>query len=152
MRCADCQVPQVTARATEAATPESLFELFRDWQRKQTQSAATALTSPRQQMDVRFCTMQEPSAERHTCAATDLDPSQDAPSAARTESRAFLLTTDLHGRRSLARNAVSQTQMLEVWVCREPFVNLYCSLSQSLIRVCFRLCQQLFRQLNSFVA
>jgi hypothetical protein len=63
MRCAGCQVPQITARATEA-TPEALFELFRDWQRTQTQSSATALTSPRQQMDVRFCFMQEPSAER----------------------------------------------------------------------------------------
>jgi hypothetical protein len=31
MRSADCQVPQVTGRAKEA-TPEALYELFRDWQ------------------------------------------------------------------------------------------------------------------------
>jgi hypothetical protein len=28
---ADCQVPQITARATESI-PEAHFELFRDWQ------------------------------------------------------------------------------------------------------------------------
>ena len=31
MRSADCQVPQITGRAMEA-TPEALYELFRDWQ------------------------------------------------------------------------------------------------------------------------
>jgi hypothetical protein len=31
MRSADCQVPQVTGRAMEA-TPEALYQLFRDWQ------------------------------------------------------------------------------------------------------------------------
>jgi hypothetical protein len=35
--------------------PEALYELFRDWQRTQTQSSVKALRSPRQQMDVRFC-------------------------------------------------------------------------------------------------
>ena len=53
-RCAGCQVPQITGWATEA-TPEALFGLFRDWQRTQTQSSATAPRSLRQQMDVRFC-------------------------------------------------------------------------------------------------
>jgi hypothetical protein len=36
-------------------TPEAPLELFRDWQRTQTQSSAIALWSLRQQMDVRFC-------------------------------------------------------------------------------------------------
>jgi hypothetical protein len=36
-------------------TPEAPHELFRDWQRTQTQSSATALKSPRLQMDVWFC-------------------------------------------------------------------------------------------------
>src|SRR3974377_290399 len=36
-------------------TPEAHYELFRDWQRTQTQSSATALNSLRQQMDVRSC-------------------------------------------------------------------------------------------------
>ena len=47
-------------------TPEAPFELFRDWQRTQTQSSVTALRSLRQQMDVWFCLKQEPSAERHS--------------------------------------------------------------------------------------
>jgi len=34
---------------------EAHHELFRDWQRTQTQSSAKALRSPRQQMDVWFC-------------------------------------------------------------------------------------------------
>jgi hypothetical protein len=36
-------------------TPEAPLELFRDWQRTQTQSSAIALRSLRQLMDVRFC-------------------------------------------------------------------------------------------------
>jgi len=36
-------------------TPEAHYELFRDWQRTPTRSSVTALRSPRQQMDVRFC-------------------------------------------------------------------------------------------------
>ena len=38
-----------------AQTPEAHYELFRDWQRTQTQSSATALRSPRLQIDVWFC-------------------------------------------------------------------------------------------------
>jgi hypothetical protein len=38
----------------------------------------TALRSPRQQMDVRFCGMQEPPAERQMCAAVDPDQIQCA--------------------------------------------------------------------------
>jgi len=68
MRSADCQVPQVTGRAMEA-TPEALYELFRDWQWTQTQSSVRTLTGLRPQMDVRFCATQEPPAERHRCAA-----------------------------------------------------------------------------------
>jgi hypothetical protein len=40
--------------------PEALYELFRDWQRTQTQSSVTALQGPRLQMDVWFCRVQEP--------------------------------------------------------------------------------------------
>ena len=35
--------------------PEAHHELFRDWQRTQTQSSGTALRSPRLQIDVWFC-------------------------------------------------------------------------------------------------
>ena len=55
LRCADCQVPQVVHCAKEGQPPEAHHELFRDWQRTQTQSSATALRSPRLQMDVWFC-------------------------------------------------------------------------------------------------
>ena len=41
-------------------SPEALYELFRDWQRTQTQSSVMALQSLRQQMDVWFCREQEP--------------------------------------------------------------------------------------------
>src|ERR1700722_3814865 len=40
--------------------PEALYELFRDWQRTQTQSSVTALQGPRLQMEVWFCRAQEP--------------------------------------------------------------------------------------------
>ena len=46
--------PAVADWATEQI-PEAHYELFRDWQRTQTQSSATTLRSPRQQMDVWFC-------------------------------------------------------------------------------------------------
>ena len=36
-------------------TPEAPVELFRDWQRTQTQSSVRTLRSLRQQMDVWFC-------------------------------------------------------------------------------------------------
>jgi hypothetical protein len=44
------------------------YGLFRDWQRTQTRSSATAPRSLRQQMDVRSCGKQGPPAERHKCA------------------------------------------------------------------------------------
>ena len=43
-------------------------------------------------MDVWFCLMQEPSAERHCCVAADPDQTNCAPSGARPEICAFLLT------------------------------------------------------------
>jgi hypothetical protein len=48
-RCAGCGVPQITGWAT-GTTPEALFELFRDWQRTQTQSSATAPSERRSQL------------------------------------------------------------------------------------------------------
>ena len=45
-------------------TPEALYELFRDWQRTQTQSSVRTLRSLRQQMDVWFCRAQEPMPRR----------------------------------------------------------------------------------------
>ena len=74
-------------------TPEAPVELFRGWQRTQTQSSVRTLRSLRQQMDVWFCLMQESSAERHCCVTADPDQtnSQRPPVRAR-EFCAFLLT------------------------------------------------------------
>jgi hypothetical protein len=57
-------------------TPEAPFGLFRNWQRTPIQSSVRTLRSLRLQMDVRFCEMQEPPAERHCCVTTDSDSSQ----------------------------------------------------------------------------
>ena len=51
-----CMLPTERRRSP----PEALYELFRDWQRTQTQSSVKALRSPRLQMDVWFCRAQEP--------------------------------------------------------------------------------------------
>src|ERR1700758_2241170 len=51
-----CMLPTERRRSP----PEALYELFRDWQRIQTQSLVKALRSPRLQMDVWFCRAQEP--------------------------------------------------------------------------------------------
>ena len=64
-------------------TPEAPVELFRGWQRTQTQSSVRTLRSLRQQMDVWFCLMQESSAERHCCVTADPDQINCAPSGAR---------------------------------------------------------------------
>ena len=77
-------------------TPEAHPELFRDWQRTQTQSSVRALRSLRQQMDVWFCLMQESSAERHCCVAADSDQTNCAPSGARPEILCSSLDFDLH--------------------------------------------------------
>jgi len=53
--------------------PEALYELFRDWQRTQTQSSVTALQGPRQQMDVWFCRAQEPMPRGKRCALSILE-------------------------------------------------------------------------------
>gem|GEM_PF-6043719 len=47
--------PAVWRLSEGGHTPEALSELFRDWQRTQTQSSVTAPRSPRPQMDVWFC-------------------------------------------------------------------------------------------------
>jgi hypothetical protein len=73
-------------------TPEAPVELFRGWQRTQTQSSVRTLRSLRQQMDVWFCLMQESSAERHHCVTADPDQTNCAPSGARQKFCAFLLT------------------------------------------------------------
>jgi hypothetical protein len=77
-------------------TPEAHVELFRGWQRTQTQSSVRTLRSLRQQMDVWFCLMQESSAERHCCVTADPDQTHCAPSGARPEILCFSLDFDLH--------------------------------------------------------
>src|ERR1700691_6028272 len=77
-------------------TPDALVELFRGWQRTQTQSSVRTLRSLRQQMDVWFCWMQESSAERHCCVTADPDQINCAPSGARPGILCFSLDLDLH--------------------------------------------------------
>src|ERR1019366_4543328 len=77
-------------------TPEAHVELFRGWQRTQTQSSVRILRSLRQQMDVWFCLMQESSAERHCCVTADPDQTNCAPSGARPEILCLSLDFDLH--------------------------------------------------------
>ena len=73
--------PLATGRRSNP--PEAHYELFRDWQRSQTQSSVNAPTSSIPQMDVRSCREQGPPAVRHSCAAVLPDPSQRALSRAR---------------------------------------------------------------------
>ena len=77
-------------------TPEAPVELFRGWQRTQTQSSVRTPRSLRQQMDVWFCLMQESSAERHCCVTADPDQTNCAPSGARPEILCFSIDFDLH--------------------------------------------------------
>src|SRR5450631_3219341 len=73
-------------------TPEAPVELFRGWQRTQTQSSVRTLRSLRQQMDVWFCLMQESSAERHCCVTADPDSINARSHERATDTCAFLLT------------------------------------------------------------
>jgi len=77
-------------------TPEAHVELFRGWQRTQTQSSVRTLRSLRQQMDVWFCLKQESSAERRCCVTADSDKFNCAPSGARLANLCFSLDLDLH--------------------------------------------------------
>jgi len=76
--------------------PEAPVELFRGWQRTQTQSSVRTLRSLRQQIDMWFCLMQESSAERHYCVAADPEQTNCAPSGARPGIPCFSLDLELH--------------------------------------------------------
>jgi hypothetical protein len=89
-RCADCQVPHITGRATEA-TPEALFGLFRDWQRTQTQSSATALRSPKAANGCPVLQGAGTNRREQRCAAAAPDRTNNAPSGARTTKSCFFL-------------------------------------------------------------
>src|SRR5271155_6040772 len=80
-------------------TPEALYELFRDWQRTQTQSSVTALRSLRQQMDVWFCRAQEPMPRGIYCVLNILDKMICTLSRACPGHPCLHLTDDLHGSR-----------------------------------------------------
>src|SRR5271154_7229175 len=77
--------------------PEALYELFRDWQRTQTQSSVTALRSLRQQMDVWFCRAQEPMPRGIYCVLNILDKMICTLSRACPGHPCLHLTDDLHG-------------------------------------------------------
>jgi hypothetical protein len=65
--------PAVSRLSEGDRTPQALYELFRDWQRTQTQSSVTAPRSLRQQMDVWFCRAQEPMPGGIRCALSILE-------------------------------------------------------------------------------
>jgi hypothetical protein len=77
--------------------PEALYELFRDWQRTQTQSSVTALQGPRQQMDVWFCQAQEPMPGGTLCVWNILEVMTCTLSRACPGHPCLRLTDDLHG-------------------------------------------------------
>jgi hypothetical protein len=77
--------------------PEALYELFRDWQKTQTQSSVTALQGPRQQMDVWFCRAQEPMPGGIRCALSILEVMICTLSRACPGHLCLRLTDDLHG-------------------------------------------------------
>src|SRR5438270_1593003 len=81
--------------------PEALYELFRDWQKTQTQSSVKALRSPRQQMDVWFCRAQEPMPRGMRCASNILELLNCTLSRACPGHPCLHLTDDLHGCREL---------------------------------------------------
>ena|SRR5437868_7024418 len=82
--------------------PEALYELFRDWQKTQTQSSVKALRSPRQQMDVWFCRAQEPMPRGMRCASNILELLNCTLSRACPGHPCLHLTDDLHGGRQTA--------------------------------------------------
>ena len=89
-RCADCQVPQKAAGAKKA-TSEAPSSMFRDWQRTQTQSSATAITEPEAANGCPVLRDAGTVAERHTCAIEALEPYTCALSRARPEHLCFFL-------------------------------------------------------------
>ena len=93
-RCAGCQVLQFADWAKESKLREALSELFRDWQRTQTQSSVTALRSLRQQMDVRFCIGRNHQPRGTVALRGDPDQSQCALSERAQETSCFSLDRD----------------------------------------------------------
>ena len=93
--------PAVSRLSEGDRTPEALYELFRDWQRTQTQSSVTAPRSLRQQMDVWFCRAQEPMPGGIRCALTILEVMTCTLSRACPGHPCLRLTDDLHGSRLL---------------------------------------------------
>jgi hypothetical protein len=63
-------------------------------------------------MDVRFCRVQEPTAERQTCAAAAPDRINNALSRARTDNSRFSVDKDLHGCRLYGQKPVFLTLSL----------------------------------------
>ena len=93
--------------------PEALYELFRDWQRTQTQSCVTALQGPRQQMDVWFCRAAGTDAERHTLHVEHPEVITCTLSRACPGHPCLRLTDDLHGGLiQLGRDVKAQPQRL----------------------------------------
>jgi hypothetical protein len=98
--------PAVSRLSEGDRTPEALYELFRDWQRTQTQSSVTAPRSLRQQMDVWFCRAQEPMPGGIRCALSILEVMTCTLSRACPGHPCLRLTDDLHGCRQTGTYSV----------------------------------------------
>jgi hypothetical protein len=99
-------------------TPEALSELFRDWQRTQTQSSVRALWSLRQQMDVRLCKSRN-HQPRGTVAlrAILIRLIERSPERAQDNS-CFFLDRDLHGCRLYVQALRRRLIQARYRVCR----------------------------------
>ena len=106
--------PAVSRLSEGDRTLEALYELFRDWQRTQTQSSVTAPRSLRQQMDVWFCRAQEPMPGGIRCALTILEVMTCTLSRACPGHPCLRLTDDLHGRRLFGNNPVDRQSDLRL--------------------------------------
>ena len=117
-RCADCQVPQKAAGAKKA-TSEAPSSMFRDWQRTQTQSSATAITEPEAANGCPVLRDAGTVAERHTCAIEALEPYTCALSRARPEHLCFFLDirlTWMDGRFWVITEEYGQTLHVGRWL------------------------------------
>jgi hypothetical protein len=87
-------------------TPEAPVELFRGWQRTQTNLLCGLFGVLDSKWIVWFRLMQESSAERHCCVEADPDQTNCAPSGERPGILCFSLDLDLHRGGPLGHNPI----------------------------------------------
>ena len=127
-------------------TPEAPFELFRDWQRTQTQSSVTA-ARPETANGCPVLRRQEPRREAHMRATSPGIGVLRAPLKRASGELRFLLTKDLHGcllsrRQAQATHVLKITQNKHPGIRRSPVQAPACSEAcNSTYGYCSRQCQ-----------